>query len=453
MKSGGATRAMRANCTEWKDIVCTKFEGASRAACPAARGHPCVRRAGAGRRVLRLCRQYLQLDELRRGSDSYIVTFSAGTSDAAARALLASVDATVDSHIAPLRMYSVTLPSAPPPRRSRPTPASPASTPTRSAASRRSRTTRATPTSGRSPRIGWEAARDAVTRPARRPSPILDTGVDASHPDLDGNLVAGTSILDGGARRPTRTDTARRWRASSPPRPTTARASPASAMPASRSCPSRSSAPTAPARTRDIIEGVVWAADHGADVILMSFSNPGYSESLQAAIDYAWSQNVVLVAATGNGGSSEPTFPAGDRGVIGVSSTGLTDALSSTLELWPRHLPRRARRGRPRDDRRRRLRRGHRHLCLGRDRRGRGRAPARLVGRRLERRHRLAARAERRAGRHGEQTGNGRLNLDRAIVDTSSDSVQPAGAAPVGGGGPFVGPYTIAAAASSTAPR
>ena len=27
---------------------------------------------------------------------------------------------------------------------------------------------------------------------------MLDTGVDASHPDLEGQLVAGTSILEGG---------------------------------------------------------------------------------------------------------------------------------------------------------------------------------------------------------------------------------------------------------------
>src|SRR5205814_9030514 len=35
----------------------------------------------------------------------------------------------------------------------------------------------------------------------------------------------------------------------------------------------------------DIISGVVWAADHGADVILMGFSNPGYSQALQDAVD------------------------------------------------------------------------------------------------------------------------------------------------------------------------
>src|SRR5204862_5975760 len=80
----------------------------------------------------------------------------------------------------------------------------------------------------------------------------------------------------------------------------------------------------------DIISGVVYAADHGADVILMSFSNPGFSPALQSAIDYAWSKGAVLVAATGNDGSSTATFPAGDRGVMGVSSTDASDALSGS---------------------------------------------------------------------------------------------------------------------------
>ena len=42
-------------------------------------------------------------------------------------------------------------------------------------------------------------------------------------------------------------------------------------------------------------------------------------------------------------------------------------------------------------------------------------------------------------------TGNGRLNLLRAMSDASTDAVQPAGAAPVGDGGPLVGPYVAAA--------
>ena len=85
----------------------------------------------------------------------------------------------------------------------------------------------------------------------------------------------------------------------------------------------------------DIIAGVVWAVDHGADVINMSFSNPGFSESLQAAIDYAWANDVVVVAATGNDGSSAATFPAGDRGVIGVSNTDRSDTLAPSSNYGP----------------------------------------------------------------------------------------------------------------------
>ena len=80
----------------------------------------------------------------------------------------------------------------------------------------------------------------------------------------------------------------------------------------------------------DIISGVIWAADHGADVILMSFSSPDFSPSLQDAIDYAWSQGAVLVGAAGNDGSSAAHFPAGDRGVVGVANTDESDALNAS---------------------------------------------------------------------------------------------------------------------------
>src|SRR5207302_7474833 len=82
-------------------------------------------------------------------------------------------------------------------------------------------------------------------------------------------------------------------------------------------------------RDSDIVKGVVWAADHSANVILMSFAGPGYSQTLQDAIDYAWSKGAVVVAATGNNGSSAPTFPAGDAHVIGVSATDSRDRLWS----------------------------------------------------------------------------------------------------------------------------
>jgi subtilisin family serine protease len=58
----------------------------------------------------------------------------------------------------------------------------------------------------------------------------------------------------------------------------------------------------------DVIAGVLWAADNGADVILMGFSSPDYSAALASAIAYAIGKGVVLVAATGNDGSTAPSY-------------------------------------------------------------------------------------------------------------------------------------------------
>ena len=88
----------------------------------------------------------------------------------------------------------------------------------------------------------------------------------------------------------------------------------------------------------------MWAVDHGADVINMTLlATPATRPSLQAAIDYAWAHDVVVVAATGNDGSSTVTFPAGDRGVIGVSNTDSSDALNAGRPTTARHVPRCAR--------------------------------------------------------------------------------------------------------------
>src|SRR4051794_28935301 len=78
----------------------------------------------------------------------------------------------------------------------------------------------------------------------------------------------------------------------------------------------------------DIIAGLVWAADHGANVAVMAFSNPGYSDALQGAVNYAWNHGVVVVAAAGNDGATTPNYPAGDEKVVGVGATNQNE------ELW-----------------------------------------------------------------------------------------------------------------------
>ncbi len=80
-----------------------------------------------------------------------------------------------------------------------------------------------------------------------------------------------------------------------------------------------------------LAEGIYFATDNGAKVINMSLAfDPSYfpSRFMQAAIDHAVSNGVVLVAAVGNDGSSVVTYPAAFRDVIAVGATKLKDGFN-----------------------------------------------------------------------------------------------------------------------------
>jgi subtilisin family serine protease len=76
--------------------------------------------------------------------------------------------------------------------------------------------------------------------------------------------------------------------------------------------------------------GIYYAADHGARVINMSLGGL-YScpSDVQDAVDYAYRQGVLLVAAAGNNGANRTVFPANCAHVLGVAATGYYDTLAS----------------------------------------------------------------------------------------------------------------------------
>src|ERR1044071_1019479 len=79
----------------------------------------------------------------------------------------------------------------------------------------------------------------------------------------------------------------------------------------------------------DIIRAIYYGADHGANVISMSFSMAQSSPGLQAAIQYALSKNVAMVASSGNDGSKTLVYPASYGGVQGIGSSTNTDLRST----------------------------------------------------------------------------------------------------------------------------
>jgi subtilisin family serine protease/flagellar hook assembly protein FlgD len=89
--------------------------------------------------------------------------------------------------------------------------------------------------------------------------------------------------------------------------------------------------------TDDLAAGIVWAVDHGADVVNLSLGGPTTDRLEKAAVAYAEAHDVLVVAAAGNEGSSAKQFPAALPGVMAVgatSSNGAVRAPFSSFGSW-----------------------------------------------------------------------------------------------------------------------
>jgi subtilisin family serine protease len=151
---------------------------------------------------------------------------------------------------------------------------------------------------------------------------VIDSGVDASHPDLAGAITAsfeatadnerphshGTGMAGAIAAHRNMLGTAPRVGL------LTVRAFSANAN-------------SADGTTFNILKGLDWAADEGARVINMSFAGPS-DPRLREALQKAYNKGIVLVAAAGNAGpNSAPLYPGADPGVIAVTATDNRDQL------------------------------------------------------------------------------------------------------------------------------
>ncbi|MER5741242.1 type VII secretion-associated serine protease mycosin [Streptomyces sp. NPDC002262] len=167
---------------------------------------------------------------------------------------------------------------------------------------------------------------------------VLDTGVDADHPDLAGSVLPGHDLIGFGAAEGDET-----WA-----RHGTAMAGIIAGhghgwaddsgvlgiAPGARILPVRvilegkDKARERARKTRGtaLAEGIRWAADHGADVINLSLGDDSKSAhpdpGEDAAVQYALGKGVSVVASAGNGGEKGDhiSYPAAYPGVIAVTA-------------------------------------------------------------------------------------------------------------------------------------
>jgi uncharacterized repeat protein (TIGR02543 family) len=80
---------------------------------------------------------------------------------------------------------------------------------------------------------------------------------------------------------------------------------------------------------RELLQGIYFAADSGADVINLSLGSPEYSAAEKQAVNYALARGCIVIAASGNSGNSELQYPAALDGVISVSAYDSTNQIAS----------------------------------------------------------------------------------------------------------------------------
>lgn len=79
-------------------------------------------------------------------------------------------------------------------------------------------------------------------------------------------------------------------------------------------------------------QGIIYAAENGADIINCSWGGTTYSQAYQEVINYAYSLGSVIVAAAGNSNNTIPVYPAAYKKVLAVAAlqnNGVKSSISS----------------------------------------------------------------------------------------------------------------------------
>ncbi len=80
-------------------------------------------------------------------------------------------------------------------------------------------------------------------------------------------------------------------------------------------------------------QGIVYAADNGADIINCSFGGSGGSNAERDVINYVQNKGVLIVAAAGNEANESPAYPASYPGVLSVAAADKND-LKASFSNW-----------------------------------------------------------------------------------------------------------------------
>lgn len=155
---------------------------------------------------------------------------------------------------------------------------------------------------------------------------VVDTGVDGSHPDLEGVILSGYDVIGNSDGRVDPNGHGTHIAGIIAARPNNG-IGVAGLAPGVKILPVRALDETGYGDDAGIAEGVIWAADNGADIINLSLGSDVKDPVLAAAVDAVIDRGVTVIAASGNGGiqGSPVSYPGALPGVLAVSASSHGD--------------------------------------------------------------------------------------------------------------------------------
>jgi hypothetical protein len=163
-----------------------------------------------------------------------------------------------------------------------------------------------------------------IVRGTNVPIAVIDSEIDAAHPDLQGVIVQRFSAA-GAPEKPHAHGTGMAGAIASHQR--LMGIAPGARLFAVHAFSTKAATPES--TTYNILKGLDWAASQGVRIINMSFAGPK-DPSLERALKAAYDKGIVLIAAAGNAGpKSPPLYPGADPYVIAVTATDVDDKIFS----------------------------------------------------------------------------------------------------------------------------
>lgn len=163
---------------------------------------------------------------------------------------------------------------------------------------------------------------------------VIDTGVDLTHPDLVDRLVTGKSFVS--RTSSANDDNGHGTHCAGTIGATSNTIGVIGVAPGVTILPVKVLDRNGSGTWSAVANGIRWAADKSANIGSLSLGG-GASSTLADACTYAVGKGTMLVAASGNNGSSTPSYPAGYSNVVAVGATDSNDNIASFSNYGP-HL-------------------------------------------------------------------------------------------------------------------